>query len=167
MTDWILPVLLAGIMLYALGKRVNAYSTFVKGASEGLSLFLSVYPSLLAMMCAISLLRTSGLMDALIACFSHIPFVPSAMWPMILFRPISGSASLAVLVDLFQNQGVDSYVGIMGSILQGSTDTTLYVISLYFSHVQVHKIKNALTIGLIADIAGMGMAIFLAWLCFA
>lgn len=166
MTDAILPTLLLLIFIYALCKKVNAYKVFVDGVKEGLGLFLSIYPSLLAMMCAISLLRTSGLMDALISLFSRISYVPANIWPMMLFRPISGSASLAILVDIFQNQGVDSYVGVMGSILQGSTDTTLYVISLYFSHVQITKIKNALSIGLIADVAGMGMAIILTWFYF-
>ena len=81
---------------------------------------------------------------------------------MVFFRPISGSASLAVLVDIFQNVGVDSLAGQMASIIQGSTDTTLYVITLYFSSVGIKKIKNALSIGLIADAAGIGMAVLLA-----
>ena len=81
---------------------------------------------------------------------------------MVLFRPISGSASLAVLIDIFKNCGVDSLAGQMASIIQGSTDTTVYVITLYFSSVGIKKIRNSLSIGLIADIAGIGMAILLS-----
>ena len=92
----------------------------------------------------------------------YIQVLPASIWPMVFFRPISGSASLAVLVDIFQNVGVDSLAGQMASIIQGSTDTTLYVITLYFSSVGIKKIKNALSIGLIADAAGIGMAVLLA-----
>lgn len=128
-----------------------------------MSLFLDVYPALLAMMLAISLLRESGLMDLLCGFIArYIQVLPASIWPMVFFRPISGSASLAVLVDIFQNVGVDSLAGQMASIIQGSTDTTLYVITLYFSSVGIKKIKNALSIGLIADAAGIGMAVLLA-----
>ena len=90
-----------------------------------------------------------------------------AIWPMVIFRPISGSASLAVLVDIFQVCGVDSLAGNMASIIQGSTDTTVYVITLYFSSVGIRRIKNALAIGLLADVAGISMAILLALYVFA
>ena len=127
-----------------------------------MSLFLDIYPALLAMMLAISLLRESGLMDLLCGFIArYIKILPASIWPMVFFRPISGSASLAVLVDIFQNVGVDSLAGQMASIIQGSTDTTLYVITLYFSSVGIKKIKNALSIGLIADAAGIGMAVLL------
>lgn len=161
-TEYILPMLLLGIIIYALFKRVNAYNSFIDGAKEGLSLFTGIYPALLAMMCAISLLRESGLMELVSTSVSGvIKGIPSDIWPMIFFRPISGSASLAVLIDIFKTCGVDSLEGIMASIIQGSTDTTIYVITLYFSTVGVKKIKNSLSIGLLADIAGIAMAIFL------
>lgn len=144
-------------------RRVNAYQAFLQGVRDGVSLFLDVYPALLAMMLAISLLRESGLMDLLCGFIArYIKVLPASIWPMVFFRPISGSASLAVLVDIFQNVGVDSLAGQMASIIQGSTDTTLYVITLYFSSVGIKKIKNALSIGLIADAAGIGMAVLLA-----
>ena len=133
-----------------------------------MGLFLDIYPALLAMMCAISLLRESGLMDIISGLFQYISTsIPSQIWPMVLFRPISGSASLAVLIDIFKTCGVDSLAGMMASIIQGSTDTTVYVITLYFSSVGIKKIGNSLSIGLIADIAGIGMAIFLTLLIFA
>lgn len=164
-TAYILPVLVFIIIGIALYKRVNAYQAFITGVKDGLSLFFDIFPALLAMMCAISLLRESGLMELLsstIASIIHV--IPAQIWPMVFFRPISGSASLAVLVDIFNTCGVDSLAGNMASIIQGSTDTTVYVITLYFSSVGIKKIKNALSIGLIADIAGISMAIVLTLL---
>ncbi len=164
----ILPALVLLIFIIALCKRVPAYSVFLTGVKDGMGLFLDIYPALLAMMCAISLLRESGLMDIISGLFQYISTsIPSQIWPMVLFRPISGSASLAVLIDIFKTCGVDSLAGMMASIIQGSTDTTVYVITLYFSSVGIKKIGNSLSIGLIADIAGIGMAIFLTLLIFA
>ena len=86
---------------------------------------------------------------------------------MMLFRPISGNASLAVMIDIFKTLGVDSFAGQMASIIQGSTDTTLYVITLYFASVGVKKIKNSLAIGLISDLAGITMSILLTFYFFS
>ncbi|WP_303395404.1 spore maturation protein, partial [Amedibacillus dolichus] len=156
-TMYILPLIVLVVVITAMLRRVNAYQAFLQGVRDGVSLFLDVYPALLAMMLAISLLRESGLMDLLCGYIArYIQVLPASIWPMVFFRPISGSASLAVLVDIFQNVGVDSLAGQMASIIQGSTDTTLYVITLYFSSVGIKKIKNALSIGLIADAAGIG-----------
>ena len=162
-TDYILPILVLVIVAVALLRRINAYHSFTEGVKDGMKLFLDIYPALLAMMCAIALLRQSGLMDILCSALAaHIANIPK-----VIFRPISGSASLAVLVDIFQVCGVDSLAGNMASIIQGSTDTTVYVITLYFSSVGIRRIKNALAIGLLADVAGISMAILLALYVFA
>lgn len=167
-TAYILPVLVLIIIVFALWRRVNAYQAFIGGVKDGLSLFFDIFPALMAMMFAISLLRESGLMDVLCSFISHyIHLIPAEIWPMVIFRPISGSASLAILVDIFKTVGVDSLAGTMASIIQGSTDTTVYVITLYFSSVGIKKIKNALSIGLIADVAGISMAIFLTLMFFS
>ena len=167
-TDYILPVHVLVIVAVALLRRINAYHSFTEGVKDGMKLFLDIYPALLAMMCAIALLRQSGLMDMLCSALAaHIANIPKEIWPMVIFRPISGSASLAVLVDIFQVCGVDSLAGNMASIIQGSTDTTVYVITLYFSSVGIRRIKNALAIGLLADVAGISMAILLALYVFA
>ncbi len=162
-STWILPLLILFIFVLALIKRIPAYSVFLTGVKDGMGLFLDIYPALLAMMCAIALMRESGLMNLFSSLFLHLSSsIPQDIWPMVLFRPISGSASLAVLIDIFKNCGVDSLAGQMASIIQGSTDTTVYVITLYFSSVGIKKIRNSLSIGLIADIAGIGMAILLS-----
>lgn len=166
-TAYILPILVLLICVFALFRKVNAYQSFTNGVKDGIHLFGDIYPALLAMMCAITLLRESGLMELLcdgIASFIH--GIPKEIWPMVFFRPISGNASLAVLVDIFKVCGVDSLAGVMASVIQGSTDTTFYVITLYFSSVGVKKIKNALSIGLLADVAGITMGIVLTLLFF-
>lgn len=155
------------IFLVACIKRVNAYASFVKGVKDGWLLFNEMYPALLAMMLAVTLLRKSGMLEMSGQFFSQfIPVVPKEIWPMVFFRPISGSASLAILADIFSQCGVDSFTGFMASVIQGSTDTTFYVITLYFSSVGVTKIRNALSSGLIADVAGITMAIVLSILFF-
>ena len=138
-TEYILPVLVLVIVAVALLRRINAYHSFTEGVKDGMKLFLDIYPALLAMMCAIALLRQSGLMDMLCSALAaHIANIPKEIWPMVIFRPISGSASLAVLVDIFQVCGVG-----------------------------IRRIKNALAIGLLADVAGISMAILLALYVFA
>lgn len=167
-SSYILPSVVLFVVLSALVRRINAYSVFMEGVKDGLLLFMDVYPALLAMMCAISLLRESGLMQLFADGVSHITTaLPAEIWPMILFRPISGNASLAVLVDIFKTCGVDSLAGIMASIIQGSTDTTVYVITLYFSTVGIKKIRNSLSIGLLADVAGITAAIVLTLMFFS
>ena len=161
-TSYILPLLVLFICVIALLRRVNAYHSFIEGVKDVIFLFSDIYPALLAMMCAITLLRESGLMEVICnGIATYIEGIPKEIWPMVFFRPISGNASLAVLVDIFKTCGVDSLQGIMASIIQGSTDTTFYVITLYFSSVGIKKTKNALPIGLLADVAGIAMAIFL------
>ncbi|WP_235846394.1 spore maturation protein [Merdibacter massiliensis] len=162
MNDWILPGMIAVLFLWAMCKGVNAYQSFVQGVKEGLELFVSIYPAMLAMLFMVAVLEKGGLMAAVSQLFQKwIPCVPSAIWPMAFFRPISGNASLAVLHSIFINEGVDSLSGFIGSILQGATDTTFYVIALYFGSVGIRKIKNSLVIGIIADIAGICAAIVL------
>ena len=119
------------------------------------------------MMFAINLLRESGVLDLLSNMFSNILNLNTSIWTMILFRPFSGSASTAVMIDIFKNLGVDSFEGIMASIIQGSTDTTLYVITLYFGTIGVKKIKNSMIIGLISDIVGISVAVVLTFLFFS
>ncbi len=167
-TSYILPIFVLIICLIALYKKINAFHSFTEGVKDGFSLFFEIYPSLLAMMFAIALLRESGLMELASQIFIKlIPDIPSEIWPMIIFRPISGNASIAILADIFKVCGVDSLQGTMASIIQGSTDTTIYVLTLYFSSVGIKKTKNALGIGLLADVAGISMAIFLTLMFFS
>ncbi len=125
-------------------------------------LFTDIFPSLLAMMLAVSLLRQTGLFDVL-GSFLQPVFkgIPSSIFPLAMFRPISGGASMAIMIDIFKTLGVDSLAGKMAGVLQGSTDTTFYVISLYFSSVGITKVRNAIGIGLFADFVGISVGIIL------
>ena len=167
MANWILPVLIAALFIWALIRGVNAYQSFVNGVKEGLELFVSIYPAMLAMLLMVDVLDMSTLMDRVSSFFTSLfPNVPASVWPMAFFRPISGNASLAILHSIFTQEGVDSLAGFIGSILQGATDTTFYVIALYFGSVGVRKIKSALGIGLIADVTGITLAIVLGLMCY-
>lgn len=156
------------ILIVSLVKKVDAYSAFLKGVKEGFLLFNDVFGSMLSMMFAINLLRISGILDLVAQFFSKgfLKIEPS-LWAMMLFRPFSGTASMAVMIDIFKYLGVDSFSGIMASIIQGSTDTTLYVITLYFGCIGVKKIKNSMAIGLISDFVGITVAILLTFLFFS
>lgn len=166
-SDYFLIGVIMLIFLYSFFKKSDTYHSFMLGVKDGIYLFTQVYPTMLAMSFAIHLLRSSNVLSYVSNGISKlINFIPTEVIPMILFRPFSGSATMALLVDIFEMYGVDSLAGIMGSIIQGSTDTTLYVISLYFAHVGVSNIKNSLKIGLVADIAGISMAIILTLLFF-
>lgn len=150
------------IFIFALLKKTNAYESFTSGAREGLGLFTDIFPSLLAMMLAVSLLRQTGLFTLLGQTLQPIfKGIPVDVFAMSLFRPISGGASTAIMIDIFKTSGVDSLAGKMASVIQGSTDTTFYVISLYFSSVGITKIRNALGIGLFADLVGISVGIIL------
>lgn len=156
------------ILVVSLYKKIDSYSAFIKGVKDGLFLFNDVFGSMLSMMLAINLLRDSGFLDMISTIFANsILKIEPSLWSMILFRPFSGTASMAIMIDIFKNMGVDSFSGIMASIIQGSTDTTLYVITLYFGCIGVKKIKNSLAIGLISDIVGISVAITLTFLFFS
>ncbi len=146
----------------AIIKKKDAYTSFTQGVKEGMFLFTDIFPSLLAMMLAVSLLRQTGVFDLLAHVLEPIfSGIPTSIFPMALFRPISGGASMAIMIDIFENYGVDSLAGKMASVLQGSTDTTFYVISLYFSTVGITKVRNAIGIGLFADFVGISLGIIL------
>ena len=153
-------------MIYSSIKKNDAYQSFIKGTKEGLNLFQEVFPSVCAMLLAVTLLKSCGLIDDLKDLLSR--FFPysnlfSDLAPMIVFRPISGSASVAIL-DQICSSGGDTFSCKVASTLQGSTDTTIYVLSLYFTSVGITKWKHALQVGLLADAVGIISGILLAFI---
>lgn len=159
-----IPLLIIIVLIYSIKKKNNAYTSFIKGTKEGLDLFKEVFPSVIAMFLAVTLLKSCGIIDDLSLLLERlIPGISSftSIIPMILFRPISGSASIAVLDSICQ-EGADSFTCKMASTIQGATDTTLYVLSLYFTSVGIKKWKAALKVGLIADAAGIIFGIIMA-----
>ena len=166
---WMIPVLILFILIYGTYKRVPTYETFVEGGKEGIKITFSIIPFLIGMMVAISIFRASGAMDAVISLIKpvlNVLGVPSEVVPLALIRPISGNAALGMASDLISSYGPDSFIGRVASTIQGSTDTTLYVLTVYFGAVGIRKIGDALKGGLWADLVGIGAAILLATIMF-
>ncbi|MGI6663516.1 MAG: spore maturation protein [Bacillota bacterium] len=159
------PVILLGVPLYAASKGVKVYETFVKGAEEGFKIALGTLPYLVAVFAAISCFRGSGALDLFASSLGSVltPLgVPLDMVPLLLIRPVSGSGALALTGDLLRRYGPDSSMGILASILQGATDTTFYVVTLYFGSVREKRTGQVLASCLIGDACGF-LAGFLVW----
>ncbi len=166
----ILPIFIIVIVFYGVKKKINVYDTFLEGAKEGLMTTFSIFPAIIAMIFAINIFLDSHVLNFFLKLIS--PFignisVPVEIIPMALLRPVSGTASLAIMNDIFKSFGPDSFIGRLASILQGCTDTTIYVIALYFGSIKITKIKHALWVGLFADFIGITAAVVLTNLFFS
>jgi spore maturation protein SpmB len=156
----------------ALRKGVNVYDAFIEGAKGGITTSLTVIPYLVGMLVAISVIRNSGVLGFIVAAldwvFVHLgmntDFTPAL--PTALMKPLSGSGSKAMMIDAMQTYGVDSFVGRLACIFQGSADTTFYIVALYFGSVGIRKTRYAISCGLIADFAGIVAAILVAYMFF-
>ena len=166
---WMIPTFILLILGVGAIKKVPTYETFVEGGKDGIKITFSIIPYLIGMMVAISIFRASGAMDLVIGWMKpllNFLGVPSEVVPLALIRPISGNASLGMVSDLIATYGPDSFIGKVASTIQGSTDTTLYVLTVYFGAVGIRKMGDALKVGLWADFVGIGAAIFLAAVMF-
>ena len=144
------------VLVYALIKKVDVYDSFIKGVKEGLSTSLSIFPTIMAMIISINLLINSNIILKITSLLSPILLkigFPSEVLTLALLRPISSSSSLIVMDNLLKVHGVDSYIGRLSSIIQGSTDTTIYILGMYFSSVGIKKTKYSLLVGLLADLS--------------
>ena len=165
----ILPIFVVVIIFYGVKKKINVYDTFLEGAKEGLVTTFTIFPAVIAMIFAINIFLDSNVLGFVLKIIEPIlggVTVPLEIVPMALLRPVSGTASLAIMNDIFKNFGPDSFIGRLASVLQGCTDTTIYVIALYFGTVKITKIKHALWGGLFADLMGIIAAIILTNLFF-
>lgn len=161
LTDYIVPLLLFLTALAALHKKENAYDRMLDGAADGLKLLFSIVPSLILLLTAVHMLRASGAMDmlgALLAPVFSLFGIPPETAPLVLIRPISGSAALAVGAELMQQYGVDSLVGRTAAVMLGSTETTFYTISVYFGAAGISKTRHTIPAALFADFVGFFMA---------
>lgn len=152
---WLIPILIACILLHGTYKRAPTYEAFVEGGKEGIQIAFSLIPYLVGMLVAVSVFRASGALDFFISYIK--PFIvplglPSEVVPLALIRPISGTASLGMVTDLIATYGPDSFIGRLASTIQGSTETTLYVLTVYFGAVGIRKMGDALKVGLLADL---------------
>lgn len=159
---WFIPVLIAFILLYGTFKKVPTYERFVEGGKEGIKIAFDIIPFLVGMLAAITVFRASGALDFfmnLIRPWLEDIGVPAEIAPLAIIRPISGNAALGMTSDLIASHGPDSYIGRLAAVLQGSTDTTLYVLTVYFGAVGIRKMGDALKVGLLADVVGIIAAI--------
>ena len=166
---WMIPSVILLILVMGAIKKVPTYESFVEGGKDGIKITFSIIPYLIGMMVAISIFRASGAMDLVIGWMKPVLNflgVPSEVVPLALIRPISGNASLGMVSDLIATYGPDSFIGKVASTIQGSTDTTLYVLTVYFGAVGIRKMGDALKVGLWADLIGIGAAILLAAIMF-
>ncbi len=169
LSDYVIPFIVLCIVLYGIKKKVNVYDTFVEGSKESFDMTLKIFPSLLAMVVGVNIFLKSGVLDFIFSYLKpifNIINVQVEILPMAIMRPISGSAALAILNDIFLNYGPDSLIGKISSIIQGSTDTTFYVLTLYFGSIGIKKIKYAMWAGLFCDLVGIIGAIIIGNMLF-
>ncbi|OBR62785.1 spore maturation protein [Paenibacillus oryzae] len=163
LSAWMIPGIIVFIPLYAmLRRRLPVYEVFVDGAKDGFGTAIGIIPHLVGMMVAISMFRASGAMELMLSAVR--PFfdwlgIPSEVLPLGVLRPLTGAGSLAFTADLISTYGPDSMIGRIASTIQGSTDTTLYVLTVYFGAVAVRRTRYALKVGLFSDLVGFFAAI--------
>lgn len=161
MIDYIVPTLIFLLCAIALGKRENAYDIMLTGTAEGFKMLLSILPALILLLTAVTMLRQSGAIEVLSQfCAPVFQFlaIPPETAMLVLIRPISGSAALAVGSDLMVQYGVDSQIGRTVAVMLGSTETTFYAISVYFGAAGIRKTRYAIPAALLADLTGFVMA---------
>lgn len=161
MTELLIPILLIFVCAWSLHKKEDFYSLLTLGAQDGLRLLFSIIPSLIVLMSAVSMLRASGLIDRMSVFLAPVCGwlgIPPEVVPLMLIRPVSGSAALAVGAELMQTHGPDSLVGRTAAVMLGSTETTFYTISVYFGAAGIRKTRHTLPAALIADVTGFAAA---------
>lgn len=169
MSQYIVPFMILGILVFGVFKKVKVYEEFVEGAKDGFKSVFKIAPFLLTMLFAIDIFRSSGAMDYLLKIFSPIATlfgVPSGVVPMILIKPLSGSASLGVMTDIMNTYGVDSIEGRIAAVLMGSSETIFYTLSIYFGSLGIKKIRHSLPTALIAHIIGSIAAVYICYMWF-
>lgn len=157
------------VVLYGLKKKVNVYDSFIEGTKESFTMIVDMFPYILGMIVAVNIFVSSNFLDSFLIIFK--PFldfinVPIDIVPMGIMRSISGTSSLALLNNIFMEYGPDSFIGKLGSLIQGSSDTTLYVITLYFGSIGIRKTRYAVFAGLIADLFAVIASIVICNLIF-
>jgi spore maturation protein B len=166
---FVIPLMLVGFPLYGLYKRVPVYEAFVEGAKEGFQVAVRIIPYLVAILFAIGMFRASGAMDALASALGPVLGVigfPAEVLPMAIIRPLTGSGSAGLVADMIQQYGEDSILVKMAAVMFGSTETTFYVVAVYFGAVNIKRTRHAVPAGLTADFAAMIIAVWTVRLLF-
>ena len=159
--DLLIPAIIAGVSIYGMAKGVDVYGALLQGAGEGLQILLSILPALVTLLTAVAMLRASGAMELLAAVLAPVMDrlgIPAETVPLMLVRPISGSAALGVGSELINAYGPDSSVGRTAAVMLGSTETTFYTIAVYFGAAGIRRTRYAVPAALCADLAGFFFA---------
>jgi len=164
LSRWAIPVILLVVPVIAVLRGVKVYETFIDGAEAGFATAIKTIPYLVAMMVAISIFRASGAMEVLVAVLSPVlNFIglPAEVLPHAIMRPLSGGAALGIASDIIKTYGPDSFLGRLVSTMQGSCDTTFYVLTLYFGSVGIKKYRYSVILGLVADFTTLAASVFI------
>ena len=163
----VIPIFILFVVFYGYLKKINIYDSFLVGAKDGLKIIYNIFPAVLAMVFAVNLFLDSNVLNFLLNPISTLINMPAEILPLAILRPISGTASMTIMTNIFELYGPDSFAGRLASVLQGCTDTTIYVIALYYSSIKVSKIRYTLFVGLLADLVGIIMAFILTNIFFS
>ncbi len=169
LSNWAIPFLIFVILLAAIRKKIKVYEVFVDGAKEGFEIAVMIIPYLVAILVAIGMFRASGGMEFIIRYIAPLTNklgMPAETLSVALMRPLSGSGSLGIITELLKTHGPDSFIGRVASTMYGSTETTFYVIAVYFGVVNIKKTRHSVPAGLIADVIGLGAAVFICHVMF-
>lgn len=157
-SSYIMPAMAVIIILFGLFKKVNVFDTFIAGARDGLMVTYNIVPSLVGLMVSIAMLQASGVLDIITYALTPVADLlnlPPEVLPLSILRPISGSGSLALIENVLSNYGPDSYIGTVASVIQGSTETTFYAITVYYGAVGIKNTRHTLPSALAADFVGI------------
>ncbi len=168
--DWTVPILLIGIPIFGLIRGVKIYEVFVDGAKEGFEIAVKIMPYLVAILVAIGIFRDVQAMQIFIDLLSPITNaikLPAELLPLAIIRPLTGGGASGVMNSILIDQGPDSYQGFLASVMMGSTETTFYVLAVYFGAVNIKKTRHAVAAGIVGDLAGLLAATWLTYLFFS
>ncbi|MGG7144058.1 spore maturation protein [Clostridium nigeriense] len=163
-TKSIIPIIVVIIITYGMIKGKKVYEWFIEGAKEGLKVCLNIFPYLLAMIIAVNIFREAKLLDMLnniISPVSSLIGLPKEIVPLVLVKPLSGSGALGILTDIVKTYGPDSYIGLIASVIMGTTETIFYTVTVYFGAVQIKKIRHTVWAAMLADLTAIIVSILL------
>ncbi len=163
------PSIILIIIVSGFCGKVRIYDAFMDGAKEGLVTVFKIFPALVGLIVSVGMLRASGTLEIITSFLKPVTSLinmPSEVVPLALMRPVSGSGALAVITDIFENYGPDSFVGRCASVMMGSTETTFYTIAVYYGSVGINKVRHTIKSALIADFTGMVLAVIFTLILF-
>lgn len=167
--NMIIPVIMCGIIIYALTQKVDVFNVFLDGARDGFSTSVSILPAMVALMTCVGMFKASGALDYLtyaVSPFSALLRLPPEVMPLAILRPISGSGAMVIYKGLLDSFGPDSYIGRVASVMEGSSETTFYTIAVYYGATKITKTRHTLPAALTADVVGVVMSAIMVRLIF-